>query len=147
MGLLVGGHFQPAGREGAQRRAGLVLGQPHLGAGALDQRVGGAGQPEREAAPAGGEQALCAQDRELGHVGDQRAQRAGRRLLLPTGGRGATAAAGGQQLGGAQCSGGKCRPAQQVPARMLDAADGIRGSWRGHLPPVRNPVSDIILAL
>src|SRR6266540_3803500 len=45
VGLLVGGHFQPAGREGAQRRAGLVLGQPHLGAGALDQRVGGAASP------------------------------------------------------------------------------------------------------
>lgn len=133
MGLLVGGHLQPAGREGAERPAGLVLGEPHLGGGALDQRVGRAGEPEREPAPAGGKLALRAQDRELGHVGDQRAQRAGGGLLLPTGGgaaTAATAAAGGQQLGGAHCSGGQRRPAQQVSTRMLGRSDRTEGTRR-----------------
>ena len=127
LGLLVGLELEPAGRERPGRPAGVVLGHPDLGGAAGDEPVVGGGQAEGVQGRPDLELALGPEQRQLGRVGPQGLQRAGRggpaRLVV--------LAAGGQQ--GAQPEGAPAGAGetQEVASRrhVLDALDG--GARRG----------------
>ena len=80
MRALVGVQPHPLGLERAERRAGLVTGQPDPRIGALHRPAGALRQREREAAPLDGQLALGAaelQSREAVGQGAERAAHGG----------------------------------------------------------------------